>query len=100
MDNMCRYFGLSSTGVTYKSNAASFGSGSYSSGSRYGVTQSSKGADTSWDSYRGKEWSYSSKEAIPDFRRTSQMSIRNASSTTNYKSGKGEGHHRRYVFDY
>lgn len=90
-----KYFGLSSTGVTYKSSAASFGNGSYSSGSRYGVTQSSKEADASRDSYRGKEWSYSSKETISDFRSTRQMSIGNMSSTTNYKPGKGEGHHRR-----
>ena len=42
MHHMCRYFGLSSTGITYKSSAASFGSGSFSSGSYYGSTGSSK----------------------------------------------------------
>ncbi|OEL35183.1 Clathrin interactor EPSIN 1 [Dichanthelium oligosanthes] len=90
-----KYFGLSSTGVTYKSSAASFGSGSYSSGSRYGITQSSKEADTFRDSYRGKEWGNSSKETNSGFRSTRQMSIGNTGSTTNYKSRKGEGHRRR-----
>ncbi|KAF8696359.1 hypothetical protein HU200_037268 [Digitaria exilis] len=85
-----KYFGLSSTGVTYKS-----GSGSYSAGSRYGMTRSSKEADTYRGSHRGKEWSNSSKETIPDFTKSRQMSIGNTRSTTNHKSTKGEGHRGR-----
>ncbi|CAL4961523.1 unnamed protein product [Urochloa decumbens] len=90
-----KYFGLSSTGVTYKSSAASFSSGSYSSGSRYGFTKSSKEADTSRDSYRSKESGNSSKDTNSDFRSTRRMSIGNTNNTTNYKSRKGEGDHRR-----
>ncbi|CAO2171383.1 unnamed protein product [Urochloa humidicola] len=89
-----KYFGLSSNGVTYKSSAASFSSGSYSSGSRYGFTKSSKEADTSRDSYRSKESGNSSKDTNSDFRSTRRMSIGNTSNTTNYKSRK-EGGHRR-----
>ena len=91
---MCRYFGLSSTGVTCKSSAASFGSGSYSSGGRYGSAHSSKEADASRDSYRGNI----RKEPISDFRSTRQMSIGgHTSSTTEYKSRKGQGRRRRYL---
>ncbi|XP_039848970.1 clathrin interactor EPSIN 1-like isoform X3 [Panicum virgatum] len=87
-----KYFGLSSTGVTYKSSAASFGSGSYSSGGRYGSAHSSKEADASRDSYRGNI----RKEPISDFRSTRQMSIGgHTSSTTEYKSRKGQGRRRR-----
>ncbi|XP_066309602.1 clathrin interactor EPSIN 1-like isoform X2 [Miscanthus floridulus] len=90
-----KYFGLSSTGITYKSSAAS-GNGSYSSGSHYGSTQSSKEADTSSNSYRGKEWSNQSKETISNFRSTRQMSRKNTNSATNYnKPIKGERRHRR-----
>ncbi|PAN28621.1 hypothetical protein PAHAL_5G166700 [Panicum hallii] len=85
-----KYFGLSSTGVTYKSSATSFGSGSHSSGGRYGSTHSSKEADASRDSYRGNI----RKEPISDFRSTRQMSIGHTSSTTDYKSRKGQGHRR------
>lgn len=84
-----KYFGLSSTGITYKSSAAS-GNGSYSSGSHYGSTQSSKEADTSSNCYRGKEWSNQSKETISNFRSTRQMSRKNTNSATNYKPIKGE----------
>lgn len=94
MDHTCRYFGLSSTGITYKSSAAS-GSGSYSSGIHYGSTQSSKEADTSSNSYRGKEWSNQSKGSISNFRSTRQMSRKNTNSATNYKPIKGERRHRR-----
>ncbi|RLN25691.1 clathrin interactor EPSIN 1-like isoform X2 [Panicum miliaceum] len=91
MDLMCRYFGLSSTGVTYKSSTASFGSGSYSSGGCYGSAYSSKEADVSRDSYRGNI----RKEPISDFRSTRQMSIGHTSSTADYKSRKGQGRRRR-----
>lgn len=89
---MFRYFGLSSTGVTFKSSAASFGSGSYSSGSHYGSTQGSKEADTSINNYSGKEWSNNrSKETISNFRSTRQMSRENTSSATNYKQQRVKG---------
>jgi len=93
MELMCRYFGLSSTGVTCKSSAASFGSGSYSSGGCYGSEHSSKEADTSRDSCIGNI----RNEPIPDFRSTRQMSIGHTSSTTDYNSRKGQRHRRRYL---
>jgi len=86
-----KYFGLSSTGVTCKSSAASFGSGSYSSGGCYGSEHSSKEADSSRDSCRGNI----RNEPIPDFRSTRQMSIGHTSSTTDYNSRKGQRHRRR-----
>ncbi|XP_066312513.1 clathrin interactor EPSIN 1-like isoform X3 [Miscanthus floridulus] len=89
-----KYFGLSSTGITYKSGTAC-GNGSYSSGSHYGSTQSSKEADTSSNSYRGKEWSNQSKGSISNFRSTRQMSRKNTNSATNYRPIKGERRHRR-----
>ncbi|CAO2178348.1 unnamed protein product [Urochloa humidicola] len=89
-----KYFGLSSTGVTYKSTGVTFSSGSYSPGSSYGFTKSSREADASRDSYRSKEWGKSSRDTNSDFKSTRQMSIGNTSNTTNQKSRKGEWHHR------
>ncbi|XP_066349188.1 clathrin interactor EPSIN 1-like [Miscanthus floridulus] len=52
--NRDKYVGLSSTGITYKSSSASFGS-NYSSGERYGSFSGKKEADSYGDSYRDKE---------------------------------------------
>ncbi|XP_006652753.1 clathrin interactor EPSIN 1-like [Oryza brachyantha] len=52
--NRDKYVGLSSTGISYKSSSASFGS-SYSSGERYGSFSGTREADSYGDSYRDKE---------------------------------------------
>ncbi|KAL5217380.1 hypothetical protein ABZP36_018064 [Zizania latifolia] len=62
-----KYFGLSSTGTVYKSSAASFGSGSYSSGSRYGSTGGSREVDSFKDSYTDIEWRKSNKETTLNY---------------------------------
>ncbi|KAJ1285302.1 hypothetical protein BS78_03G269700 [Paspalum vaginatum] len=90
-----KYFGLSSAGETYNSSAASFGSGRYSSASRYGSTPSSKEAYISSDIYRSKECSNKSRETISNFRSTRQMSREKVSSAINYKPTKEEGCRRR-----
>ncbi|KAI4337109.1 hypothetical protein L6164_015562 [Bauhinia variegata] len=51
--NRDKYFGLSSTGITYKSGSASFSSGSYQSSNTYGGF-SSRDGDRFRDSYRDK----------------------------------------------
>lgn len=90
-----KYFGLSSTGMTYRSSATSFGSGRNSSGSLYGGTGSSREADAIRDSYRGKEWSNSGKETVSGYNTTRQMSKENTNGATSYKSTKKEWHGRR-----
>ncbi|BAF15669.1 clathrin interactor EPSIN 1 [Oryza sativa Japonica Group] len=52
--NRDKYVGLSSTGITYKSSSASFGS-NYSSGERYGSFSGTREGDSYGDSYRDKE---------------------------------------------
>ncbi|TVU15894.1 hypothetical protein EJB05_39437 [Eragrostis curvula] len=52
--NRDKYIGLSSTGITYKSSSASFGS-NYSSGERYGSFSGSRESDSFGDSYKDKE---------------------------------------------
>ncbi|TVU35178.1 hypothetical protein EJB05_17055 [Eragrostis curvula] len=73
-----KYFGLSSTGITYKSGAPSFASGGFSSGRHYGSTGSSWEADSFRDSYRSKEWGTGTKESV-----------------SGYSSSKREEHGRR-----
>lgn len=51
--NVCRYVGLSSTGITYKSSSASYGSDGFSD--RYGSLSGSREGDTFRDSYRDSE---------------------------------------------
>lgn len=51
--NVFRYFGLSSTGITYKSSSASYGSDGF--GDRYGSLSGSGEGDTFRDSYRDSE---------------------------------------------
>ncbi|CAO2036363.1 unnamed protein product [Urochloa humidicola] len=52
--NRDKYVGLSSTGITYKSSSAAFGS-NYSSGERYGSFSGTREADSFGESYRDKE---------------------------------------------
>ncbi|KAK9273891.1 hypothetical protein L1049_018703 [Liquidambar formosana] len=55
--NRDKYFGLSSTGITYKSGSASYGSSSssYSSSDRYGGLSGTKEGDLFKDSYKDKD---------------------------------------------
>ncbi|XP_027181229.1 clathrin interactor EPSIN 1 isoform X1 [Coffea eugenioides] len=53
--NRDKYFGLSSTGITYKSGSASFSSGSFQSGDRYGGFGSTKNGDSFRDSYKDRD---------------------------------------------
>ncbi|KAG8055499.1 hypothetical protein GUJ93_ZPchr0001g30400 [Zizania palustris] len=90
-----KYFGLSSTGTMYKSSAASFGSGSYSSGSRYGSTGGSREADSFKDSYMDTEWRKSNKETTLNYISSRGGSKEITNSATSYKSKKSKGHGRR-----
>ncbi|KAL5226477.1 hypothetical protein ABZP36_014742 [Zizania latifolia] len=90
-----KYFGLSSTGTMYKSSAASFGSGSYSSGSRYGSTGGSREADSFKDSYTDTEWRKSNKETTLNYSSNRGGSKEITNSATSYKSKKSKGHGRR-----
>ncbi|KAG8381836.1 hypothetical protein BUALT_Bualt05G0014200 [Buddleja alternifolia] len=53
--NREKYFGLSSSGITYKSGAASFSSSSFKNSDRYGGSGSTGDNDTFKDSYKGKD---------------------------------------------
>lgn len=50
-----RYFGLSSTGITYKSGSAALGSSSSRGGDRYGGFGNSRDADAFSDSYKDRD---------------------------------------------
>ncbi|XP_015691392.1 clathrin interactor EPSIN 1-like isoform X2 [Oryza brachyantha] len=90
-----KYFGLSSTGITHKSSAASFGSASYSSGSRYGSTGGSREVGSFKDSYKDTEWRKNNKETRSNYSRNSEGSKEITDSATSYKSKKSERHGRR-----
>lgn len=53
--NKEKYFGLSSTGITYKSGAASFSSSGFKNNDRYGGFGSTGDTDTFKDSYKDKD---------------------------------------------
>ncbi|KAL6616036.1 hypothetical protein ACP70R_038306 [Stipagrostis hirtigluma subsp. patula] len=90
-----KYFGLSSTGVTYKSSAASSGGGSYSSSSRYGSTGSSREVESFRDSYSGKERSNRSNKTVSGDSGTGKMSKVNTNGATSSSSTKVEYRGRR-----
>ncbi|KAF2304415.1 hypothetical protein GH714_030843 [Hevea brasiliensis] len=50
-----RYFGLSSTGITCKSGAASYGSSGFQSSSQYGSISGTRNGDSFRDSYRDRD---------------------------------------------
>ncbi|KAL5728927.1 hypothetical protein ACHQM5_001950 [Ranunculus cassubicifolius] len=79
--NRDKYFGLSSTGITYKSSTAStgFGSSSFHTSDRYGGVESKKEGDMFKESYRDKD-RFGGFESSKDGRG---------------KSSKGSSHSRR-----
>uniref|UniRef100_A0A0D3EPR8 ENTH domain-containing protein n=1 Tax=Oryza barthii TaxID=65489 RepID=A0A0D3EPR8_9ORYZ len=92
-----KYFGLSSTGITHKSSAASFGSGSYSSGSHYGSTGGSREVGSFKDIHTGTEWKRNKKETVSNYSSNREGSKEITNSATSYKSKKSERHGRRYL---
>ncbi|XP_037417887.1 clathrin interactor EPSIN 1-like [Triticum dicoccoides] len=97
-----KYLGVSSTGMSsYKSSAASFGSGSYSSGSRYGSTAGSRGTASFKDRHTGTELSknnnkpsYSStrqrpKEATNKSANSSKLAKGGSKSLSNPRAAPG-----------
>uniref|UniRef100_A0A453FFX9 ENTH domain-containing protein n=1 Tax=Aegilops tauschii subsp. strangulata TaxID=200361 RepID=A0A453FFX9_AEGTS len=82
-----KYLGVSSTGMSsYKSSAASFGSGSYSSGSRYGSTAGSR--ETA--SFKDKDRHTGSKnDNKPSYSSTRQRSKEATKSANSSKLAKG-----------
>uniref|UniRef100_A0A0D9V5E9 ENTH domain-containing protein n=1 Tax=Leersia perrieri TaxID=77586 RepID=A0A0D9V5E9_9ORYZ len=90
-----KYFGLSSTGITYKSGTASFGSGSYSSSSHYGSTGGSRELGSFKDSYSGTERRKNNKEVTPNYSSNKGGLKEITNNATSYKSRKSEGHGRR-----
>uniref|UniRef100_A0A0E0FSV5 ENTH domain-containing protein n=1 Tax=Oryza nivara TaxID=4536 RepID=A0A0E0FSV5_ORYNI len=92
-----KYFGLSSTGITHKSSAASFGSGSYSSGSHYGSTGGSREVGSFKDIHTGTEWKKNKKETVSNYSSNREGSKEITNSATSYKSKKSERHGRRYL---
>lgn len=83
-----KYLGLSSTGLTYKSSAAAFGNGSYSSGRPYGSTGGSRESASFKDSYTKTEWSKSPKDLVSRYSSTTQRSKETTNSANSYKSIK------------
>jgi epsin len=77
---------VSSTGMSYKSSAASFGNRSYSSGSRTG---GSRETASFRDSYAGTERSKSSKDAMSTHRSTRHRSKETTKRTSRSKSEIG-----------
>ncbi|XP_057985849.1 clathrin interactor EPSIN 1 isoform X1 [Hevea brasiliensis] len=53
--NREKYFGLSSTGITCKSGAASYGSSGFQSSSQYGSISGTRNGDSFRDSYRDRD---------------------------------------------
>ncbi|KAJ9183540.1 hypothetical protein P3X46_007381 [Hevea brasiliensis] len=53
--NREKYFGLSSTGITYKSGSASYSSSGFQSSNRYGGLSGTRDSDSFRDSYRDKD---------------------------------------------
>ncbi|KAM3332275.1 hypothetical protein ACQJBY_027840 [Aegilops geniculata] len=83
-----KYLGVSSTGMSsYKSSAASFGSGSYSSGSRYGSTAGSRGTASFKDRHTGTELSENNDK--PSYSSTRQRSKEDTKSANSSKLAKG-----------
>ncbi|KAM3351181.1 hypothetical protein ACQJBY_023281 [Aegilops geniculata] len=83
-----KYLGVSSTGMSsYKSSAASFGSGSYSSGSRYGSTAGSRGTASFKDRHTGTELSKNNNK--PSYSSTRQRSKETTKSANSSKLAKG-----------
>ena len=89
MDHIFRYSGLSSTEISYKSRAAAFGNGSYSSGSRYGSTGGSRETASFRDSYTGTERSKSNKDAMSSYRSTRHRSKETNNTANSSNSAKG-----------
>ncbi|KAM0874390.1 hypothetical protein ACQ4PT_037465 [Festuca glaucescens] len=81
-----KYLGVSSTGMSYKSSAASFGNRSYSSGSRTG---GSRETASFRDSYTGTERSKSSKDAMSSHRSTRHRSKETTKRASRSKSEIG-----------
>ncbi|EAY75756.1 hypothetical protein OsI_03668 [Oryza sativa Indica Group] len=94
-----KYFGLSSTGITHKSSAASFGSGSYSSGSHYGSTGGSREVGSFKDIHTGTEWKKNKKETVSNYSSNREGSKEITNSATSYKSKKSERHGRSLMDD-
>ncbi|KAE8769184.1 Clathrin interactor EPSIN 2 [Hordeum vulgare] len=82
-----KYLGVSSTGMSYKSSAASFGNGSYSSGSRYGGTAGSRATASFKDRYTGTELSNNNKPSHSSTRQRSKEPTKSANSSKSAKGG-------------
>ncbi|KAK9946321.1 hypothetical protein M0R45_011790 [Rubus argutus] len=98
--NRDKYFGLSSTGITYKSGSAtssSYSSGSYQSSDRYGGLGGT-GSDTFRDSYKDRDQHDEDKfdkKSSSKSRRGVTSENRESSSkkgSTHYGSGKDQDH--------
>ncbi|XP_037406520.1 clathrin interactor EPSIN 1-like isoform X2 [Triticum dicoccoides] len=77
-----KYLGVSSTGMSsYKSSAASFGSGTYSSGSRYGSTAGSRETASFKDRHTGTELSKNNNK--PSYSSTRQRSKETTTKSAN-----------------
>ncbi|VAH63584.1 unnamed protein product [Triticum turgidum subsp. durum] len=77
-----KYLGVSSTGMSsYKSSAASFGSGTYSSGSRYGSTAGSRETASFKDRHTGTELSKNNNK--PRYSSTRQRSKETTTKSAN-----------------
>ena len=87
-----RYFGLSSTGITYKSGSASFSSGSFQSGDRYGGIGSTKNGDSFRDSYKDRDRYDEDKFE----QSTSVKPRRDSESSQGKTSRKGSSRHGRF----
>ena len=89
-----RYFGLSSSGITYKSGSASSGSSSFQSGDKYGGLSGTKDSDTFKDSYKENDRSGEEK-----FDQSTSTKSRRAVTSENQgiTLKKGSTHYGRFV---
>ncbi|CAA2986971.1 Hypothetical predicted protein [Olea europaea subsp. europaea] len=98
--NREKYFGLSSSGITYKSGTASFSSSSWKSSDRYGGFGNTKDDDTYQDSYNEKdkygddkfEKTAKSKKEPSHYGSKDQDSVASGASKTSTKTSKPDKH--------
>ncbi|RWW20783.1 hypothetical protein GW17_00015085 [Ensete ventricosum] len=88
-----RYVGLSSTGITFKSSSASYGSGSFQTSDRYG--SGSREGDSFRDSYKGEQYGKESKWKHE--KQDGQKSQVVDEENEGIKSKKQVSHHSRYT---
>ncbi|KAK4797320.1 hypothetical protein SAY86_029646 [Trapa natans] len=87
----CRYFGLSSTGMSYKSSAASYGSGGFGSSDRHRGTRDSERFNDSYNEEYTDSYKKSVKKKQVDDKESAQDSSKSESSSASKPSKELNG---------